>query len=348
MTILNTTPTGRIPEPSQMQPYHDLLREILDHGENQYNERTGALCKVLVGTQVKFDLRKGFPALTARKVPFKSTLGELLGFFRGATSAAEFRDLGCGFWDQNANETKAWLINPLRKGVEDLGPIYGAQWTDWKATKLVKVSSENQPKIDHFYDLGYKALGTFFSAHDIAQMLPSTVVLQKSINQLEEVVRKIMTDPTDRRILVTGWNVGELDEMALPPCHMTYMFTPIQENKTLHVTMSMRSTDGFLGAPANIMSTSIFLAVVARLTGYTAGTVTIQMANTHLYENSFAAAEELLTREELAPPRLKLSHFIEELKSVDEIPGCFEKIQPEDIWLEDYQSGDAIKVAMMA
>lgn len=333
---------------SQMYAYHSLIREILMHGEDQRNERTGALCKVIVGTQIKFDLRKGFPMLTARKIPFKSGLGELLAFFRGATSAAEFRALGCNFWDQNANETKAWLANPMREGVDDLGPIYGKQWVNWEDVKLIKDSAENSDKISYLYSLGYDYVGSYFKVRDVVNNEPDTIILRRNINQLEEVVRKIMTDPTDRRILFTGWNVGELDMMSLPPCHMTYTFTPMQASKTLHVTMSMRSADVYLGVPMNIVTTSTLLEIVARLTGYRAGTVTIQMTNTHLYENSFDAARELLDRFEHESPKLVMSDRVQPLLSVDQIPGVFTKIEPSDIWLENYEHGGVLSVPMMA
>ena len=333
---------------SQMYAYHSLIREILMHGEDQRNERTGALCKVIVGTQIKFDLRKGFPMLTARKIPFKSGLGELLAFFRGATSAAEFRALGCNFWDQNANETKSWLTNPMREGTDDLGPIYGKQWTNWEDIKLIKGNLEHSGKVEHLMSLGYEYLGSYFNAGDVANDRPSTMVLRRNINQLEEVVRKIMTDPTDRRILFTGWNVGDLDMMSLPPCHMTYIFTTMEASKTLHVTMSMRSTDVYLGAPTNIVTTSILLAIVARLTGYTPGTVTIQMANAHLYENSFDAARQLIERPEYESPKLAMSDWIQPLSSVDQIPGVFTKIEPSDVWLEDYEHGGVLSVPMMS
>lgn len=333
---------------SQMYAYHNLVREILENGEDQRNERTGALCKVLIGTQLKFDLREGFPILTARKIPFKSGLGELLGFFRGATSAEEFRALGCKFWDQNANETKAWLANPMREGVDDLGPIYGKQWVNWEDVKLIKDSTDNSDKISYLYSLGYDYVGSYFKAGDVVNNEPNTMVLRRNINQLEEVARKIMTDPTDRRILFTGWNVGELEMMSLPPCHMTYTFTPMQESKTLHVTMSMRSADVYLGVPMNIVTTSTLLEIVARLTGYSAGTVTIQMTNTHLYENSFDAARELLDRFEHESPKLVMSDRIQPLLSVDQIPGVFTRIEPSDVWLEGYEHGGVLSVPMMA
>jgi thymidylate synthase len=114
-----------------MQNYHDLLSEVLETGTRQAN-RTGIDSISIPGAMLKFDLAQGFPAITTKKLAFKSMVGELIGFLRGYDNAALFRDLGCGFWNQNANENAQWLANPNRAGTDDLGRIYGVQWRDWK------------------------------------------------------------------------------------------------------------------------------------------------------------------------------------------------------------------------
>jgi thymidylate synthase len=114
-----------------MKNYHDLLGEVLATGTRQAN-RTGIDAISIPGAMLKFDLQDGFPAITTKKLAFKSMCGELVAFLRGAQSAAEFRELGCKFWDQNANENPAWLANANRKGVDDLGRVYGAQWRGWR------------------------------------------------------------------------------------------------------------------------------------------------------------------------------------------------------------------------
>lgn len=115
-----------------MKNYLELLKDVLENGTRQAN-RTGIDAISLPGAMLKFDLANGFPAVTTKKLAFKAVVGELLGFLRGTDSAAGFRDLGCKIWDQNANENAAWLQNPNRKGVDNLGRIYGVQWRDWKA-----------------------------------------------------------------------------------------------------------------------------------------------------------------------------------------------------------------------
>lgn len=321
-----------------MQSYHQLLAAALEQGTDQMNVRTGKVCRALVGTQIQFHPADEFPAITTKKLAFGGVKGELLGFFRGYTSAADFRALGCGVWDENANKTPAWLASPARAGVDDLGPIYGKQWTEWASYR--EVASTDAATADRLFEDGYRLVcddGT-------------TAVFRKHINQLEGALRKLLTDPSDRRIIVSGWNVGELDLMALPPCHMDYRFVAFDgatpdAKKVLHVVMTIRSWDLFLGAPFNIASTSLFLAIMARLAGMDVGTVTIQATNAHLYEDHFAQVREQLGREHLPAPELVLSDRIRPV-SVDEIKGAFARIEPDDIWLQGYKSHAAIPAAM--
>lgn len=331
-----------------MEQYHRLLSRILRTGKKQFNKRTGAECRVLTGEQLKFNLVDGFPALTTRKLPVKSAIAELLGFFRGYTSAKDFRELGCKFWDQNANETKAWLENPIRLGTDDVGEIYGAIWNNWETFKFIKDDKDNNAKISHLLEKDWMYISDNWIDHpDIGEAGIYTILLKK-INQLEEVVRKIMTDPSDRRIIVSAWNPGLIDFQSLPACHLDYRFIPFEDDKVMDLVMTMRSADSFLGVPSNIVTTAVFLHVVCVLTGYTPGTVTIQMANAHLYENSFEAVETLLKREHRELPALEISENIRPLKSLEEIPGCFTRIKPEDFILHDYNPHDPIAVKMMA
>ncbi|WP_288754706.1 thymidylate synthase, partial [uncultured Pseudomonas sp.] len=110
-----------------MKQYLDLVRDVIENGTLQEN-RTGIRTISLPGAMLRFDLQKGFPAITTRKLAFKSAIGEMVGFLRGVRNAGQFRELGCKVWDQNANENAQWLANPFRQGHDDLGEIYGVQW----------------------------------------------------------------------------------------------------------------------------------------------------------------------------------------------------------------------------
>ena len=123
-----------------MKQYLDLVRDVIDNGTVQGN-RTGIRTISLPGAMLRFDLQKGFPAITTRKLAFKSAIGEMVGFLRGVKNAGEFRDLGCKVWDQNANENAQWLANPFRQGHDDLGEIYGVQWRQWPAYKRIPLSN---------------------------------------------------------------------------------------------------------------------------------------------------------------------------------------------------------------
>src|ERR1700693_4701689 len=121
-----------------MEQYLSLLKEIKQDGEWKSN-RTGIRTLMIDGAMRRYDLRKGFPAATTKQLAWRQVRGELCGFLRGYTNAEQFRELGCRVWDQNANENVAWLANPFRKGTDDLGPVYGAQWRRWSAHKLLEI-----------------------------------------------------------------------------------------------------------------------------------------------------------------------------------------------------------------
>jgi len=175
-----------------MQNYHELLQTVLDTGVTQVN-RTGVSARFIPGAMLRYDLQKGFPAITTKRLAFGAVKGELIGFLHGCQSAADFRALNCNIWTQNANENQAWLNNPNRKGTDDLGRIYGAIWRDFNG-----------------------------------------------IDQLKEVVSKIINTPTDRRIIMSAWKPDEFDKMALPPCHVLYQFLVDTVNRKLHLCMYQR------------------------------------------------------------------------------------------------------------
>lgn len=321
-----------------MKQLQDLMQFVLDNGVNQLNKRTNHICRFVAGKQVEFDVSEFFPAVSGKFLPFKSTRGELLGFFRGYTNSADFESIGCKFWHKNANQTQAWLNNPYRKGENDLGPVYGKQWTRWLDRRICSKNETTRLLQDE--SKGYKYIGRIEESND-------EFVIEREINQLENLVRNIIIDPSDRRLIVSGWNVAELDMMALPPCHMDYRFVPCVDQNTMDVVMTIRSWDLFLGAPANIASTSMFLYVVAKLTGYKPNKVVIQATNAHLYDNSFDETVEYINREPMPPCKLVLSDNIKQITDLNDIKGCFERINPDDINLDGYTSHPSIKVEMV-
>lgn len=286
-----------------MQNYHDLLTEVLTTGTRQAN-RTGVDAISIPGAMLRFDLTKGFPAITTKKLAFKSMCGELIGFLRGADSAAQFRELGCGFWDQNANENQAWLANPHRKGTDDLGRVYGVQWRDWRCAD------------------------------------------GSAIDQVMSALRTIHERPTDRRIIINAWRPDEFNQMALPPCHVLYQFIVNVEQKELNLCMYQRSADLFLGAPVNIGSASLFLSIMAHLTGYTARHFTHFMADAHIYVNHLEQVNEQLSREAYPLPKLVIDPRVPRYEGGVFDPTWIDRLLPTDFSLVDYQHHEAIKAPM--
>ncbi|HEY1611114.1 MAG TPA: thymidylate synthase, partial [Paraburkholderia sp.] len=178
-----------------MKQYLDLVRSILDTGSWQEN-RTGIRTISQPGAMLRFDLQQGFPAVTTKKLAFKSAVGELIGFLRASSSAADFRALGCKVWDANANENAQWLANPYREGTDDLGDVYGVQWRRWPAYKVLDADATAQ--VDDARSRGYEIVTAF--AEDGRQK----VLLYKAIDQLRQCLDTIMSNPSDRRILFHG------------------------------------------------------------------------------------------------------------------------------------------------
>nr|WP_314901907.1 thymidylate synthase [uncultured Deefgea sp.] len=200
-----------------MKQYLNLVQEIFDNGSWQKN-RTGVRTRSLPGAMMKFDLQDGFPAISTKKLAFKTAIGEMVGFLRGYRNAADFRALGCKVWDQNANENEQWLENPYRIDTDDLGPVYGVQWRNWPAYKIINSDSPNsKEQISHAMSNGYRQIGMLKNQNDSDNS--NSVVLYKSIDQLRYCLDTIVNDPGSRRILFHGWNWSQLEEMALPPCH---------------------------------------------------------------------------------------------------------------------------------
>jgi thymidylate synthase len=301
---------------TQEYQYLGLLQAILRDGIRQSN-RTGIDTLTLPGAMLKFDLREGFPAITTKKLFFAAVKGELIGFLRGVTSAADFRALGCNIWDQNANENEKWLKNPAREGEDDLGRIYGAQWRDWG--------------------------GPLVESH-LKGPAGEVTWSPTSIDQIARALNDVRYNSTSRRIIVNAWNAAELDQAALPPCHVLFQLLPHVDGRVLHMTMYQRSCDMFLGVPFNIASYALLLELFAAWTGYTAGTLTMFLADAHIYENHIDQVKEQLAREPLPAPRLEIDHLVNVAEArLDQI---LDHLHPDDIRLVDYQHHAAIKAPM--
>lgn len=294
-----------------MKQYLDLLQNVLDNGTRQKN-RTGIDTIMIPGAMLKFDLRDGFPAITTKKLAYRSVVGELIGFLRGCDTVKEFNDLGCKVWDANAT-APIWLNNPNYHDVvhfdEDdntvssgyLGRIYGVQWRKWNCNQIPGKHT--------------------------------------TLDQIETLLHQIRENPTSRRLIVTAWRPDELDQMALPPCHYSFQVIIEQESNVMHLLWNQRSCDLFLGIPFNIASYATLLSILAKITGYIPGTLTGFLADVHIYENHIDQVKEQLSRTPLTlcqlsiSDRIKVGHYVND-------------INPFDISLVDYNSHPAIKAIM--
>lgn len=315
--------------------YLDLVRQILEEGSWQDN-RTGVRTLSISGAMLKFDLAQGFPALTTRRLAFKSAVGEMVGFLRGVTSAAGFRELGSKVWDANANDNQAWLANPWREHTDELGPVYGHQWRRWPAYKVLDASGEAaQAQISHSLDSGWQGMGALHRA--TPQGSERLVVLHKTVDQLRQCVDTIMKDPGSRRILFHGWNCAQLDEMALPPCHLLYQFNVNQARRELSLCVYLRSNDIGLGQPFNSCEAAVLLSLVARLTGLTPRHVTCFIADAHIYETHLEMLHEQLRRSPLLAPRLEINPRIPSFAETGVYaPEWLDRVEPGDFSLANY------------
>lgn len=313
-----------------MQQYLDLVRQIFEQGSWQEN-RTGVRTLSVPGMSLRFDLQKGFPAVTTKKLAFKSAIGEMVGFLRASRSAAEFRQLGCKVWDQNANENKQWLENPYRLGEDDLGPVYGVQWRKWPAYKLVEEG--DFAKIESARMQGWRVIGPVQEDGEEPQTL-----LYKPIDQLRHCLDTIIKNPSDRRILFHGWNWAQLDEMALPPCHLLYQFLANKSKGELSLCLYVRSNDVGLGTPFNLTEGAALLHLVARLTGYKPRWFSYFIGDAHIYENHVEMLQEQLKREPYPAPQLAISDRVPEYAKTGKYePEWLEKVEPSDFSLVGYQ-----------
>ena len=326
-----------------MRQYLDLVQDIFDHGSWQDN-RTGIRTLSLPGAMMKFDLQQGFPAVTTKKLAFKSAIGELVGFMRGYRSAADFRALGCKVWDQNANENAQWLVNPYRLEDNDLGPVYGVQWRQWPAYKLIELGRPHSAaQVEDALARGYRQIGSVEDPGASGKSL----LLYKAIDQLRHCLDTLIKDPGNRRILFHGWNWAQLEEMALPPCHLLYQFLVDQSKREISLCLYIRSNDVGLGTPFNLTEGAALLHLVGRLTGYTPRWFTYFIGDAHIYETHVDMLQEQLKREPFAAPRLVLSERIPDFAVTGQYaPEWLEQVEPGDFRLDGYEHHAPLTAAM--
>lgn len=260
-----------------MKEYLNLLNQVLTDGEER-KDRTGVGTIGIFGAQARFDLRKGFPLLTTKKLHLRSIIYELLWFLRGDTNIKFLKDNGVSIWDEWADKDG------------NLGRVYGAQWRDW--------------------------------------ITPDG----RHIDQIRNLIEGIKNDPFGRRHIVSDWNPGELDKMALPPCHALFQLH-VSGDGELSCQLYQRSCDLFLGVPFNIASYALLTMMVAQVCGLKPKEFIHTYGDLHIYKNHIEQVKEQLGRVPKALPTMTLNPDVNDI-------GDFKY---EDFKLEGYDPYPAIK-----
>lgn len=262
-----------------MKQYHELLRHVMEHGIDK-SDRTGTGTRSVFGYQMRFDLQKGFPLLTTKKLHTKSIFHELLWFLKGETNTRYLKENGVSIWDEWADENG------------NLGPVYGSQWRSWPTP-----------------DGGH-------------------------IDQITQVIDQIKKNPDSRRLIVSAWNVAEINKMKLPPCHAFFQFY-VSDGK-LSCQLYQRSADIFLGVPFNIASYAALTMMVAQVCDLQPGDFVHTFGDAHIYSNHFEQVALQLSRDFRPLPVLKLNPAVKNIFD----------FKFEDLVIENYDPHPHIKAAV--
>lgn len=275
-----------------MRQYLDALKDILENGVDRPG-RNGDT-RTLFALPMRFNMDDGFPAVTTKKLAFRSVTSELLWFLEGSGNDNRLKEIvgrERTIWTDNA-ESSYWSPKALFPG--DLGRIYGVQWRHWMKTN------------------------------------------GEEVDQIGDLIKGLLKDPFGRRHIVSAWNPGELDEMALPPCHMSFQLFTYPDGR-LSLSMVQRSCDMFLGVPFNIASYALLLSMIAQVVGMRPYECVFLFQDAHIYHEHFDAVKKQLSREPLPLPKLWLNP---EVKEVD-------GFTMQDISLSGYEHHPPIEAVML-
>lgn len=344
--------------------YQTLLQDILDNGVAK-SDRTGTGTISVFGRQIRHKMSDGYPLLTTKKMAVKSMVTELMWFLKGDTNIKYLVDNGCNIWNGDAYKAyeyyhtnhptihsnrfdilnKEEFINKIKTDDEfakkwgELGPIYGKQWRNWRG-----VDGESWVNTDNIDDPLLGGRGLFYQPNET--------------DQIQNLIEQLKTNPNSRRLMVSAWNVGELNQMVLPPCHYGFqvytrelsMDERIFEYERLGYTKNIdsmeyvptraislmwnqRSVDTFLGLPFNIASYGLLLEIIAKEVNMVPDELIGNLGDVHLYQNHIEQAKEQITRTPMKLPKL-------EITSCDIMAGKFE------YWIDVYISHPTIKAPL--
>lgn len=308
-----------------MKQYLDLLKDILEHGSER-DDRTGVGTLSVFGRQIRFDMQKGFPIVTTKKVFFSSVVSELLWFLEGSTNEHRLAEIKNDNkpYDQLTYKEKhtIWTDNFDKQGRDlgytdgELGPVYGSQWRHFVSAVEVR---DRLSGSEHLYNVYYQP---------------------RVVDQITDVIEQIKTNPSSRRLLVSAWNAGVIDQMSLPPCHYSFQF--YVDGDKLSLMYQMRSNDLFLGCPFNIASYALLLHIVAKITGKIPHELVASLGDCHIYKNHIEQVKEQLTRTPHKLPQLELPEHTD----YSNIDSFLKSVKTSDFKLLNYEHDGAIKAPM--
>jgi thymidylate synthase len=332
--------------------YQQLLKDIIEYGVEK-QDRTGTGCKSIFGYTIRHNMKDGFPLLTTKKMAWKTMVTELLWFLRGDTNIKYLVDNNCHIWDGDAYKnylnvvtfekpdyfhekhghlkmsvkkegdnylplTQEEFINRIKTDDKfthwgDLGPIYGKQWRNWGR---VTYNDEHR--------------GGFYNP----------------IDQIQNLISELKTNPDSRRLMVNAWNVGELDQMVLPPCHNLFQMYSVEKKGKRHLSImvNIRSNDVPLGLPFNIASYALLLEIIAKIVDMIPEDLIINIGDAHIYLNQMEGVQEQLTREPFELPTLKIEKTDEFWNGFD--VSMFTHLDVNDFTIENYKSHPPIKLPL--
>ena len=320
--------------------YTDLLQTIIDYGVEK-KDRTGTGTKSIFGYTIRHKMSDGFPLLTTKKMPFKTIVTELLWFLRGDTNIKFLVDNGCHIWDGDAYKNYLkWAGNEplsMKQFIEkiktdddfagvygELGPIYGKQWRSWGRKNVTNYDLKDVKGSDQ-----HKVIKAIENGEDVTKYGVKIEYQNNSIDQIQNLINDLKTNPDSRRLMVSAWNVGELDQMVLPPCHYGFqVYTrelnlderinyynstkdPLNQSSDYHdvhmdslrvpkraisLMWNQRSVDTFLGLPFNIASYGLLLEIIAKSVNMVPDELIGNLGDTHLYLNHIEQAKEQIGR----------------------------------------------------
>jgi len=323
--------------------YQQLLGDILENGVEK-KDRTGTGTLSVFGRQIRHKMSEGFPLLTTKKMAWKTMVTELLWFLRGDTNIKFLLDYDCHIWDGDAyknyvnSDEVRWLkskedfIKEIKTDDEftnkwgELGPIYGEQWRSWKRYR--KVEDTEHKETLHIIDY---------------------------VDQITNLVNELKTNPDSRRLMVSAWNVGELDQMVLPPCHYGFqVYTQEREGKRyISLMWNQRSVDTFLGLPFNIASYGLLLEIIAREVNMVPDELIGNLGDVHLYSNHIEQAKEQMYRRPYDLPKVQITErdwYLHPLVKLNSEERMFQQkirsYRPECFELIGYESHPKIKAPL--